>query len=199
MARGGSRCRLRARDLIDAVIHHDHAEIPRLERRDRRQATQLHQKRAVAFERKDTPVGLRQRNPERDWKREAHAAQHVEVLRPMTGSPEIEIGIADAADDGFFILQPGDETGGKIGAVHHLVFTRGRIGGLTHGIAHLSNTLPPVNSGDKISATGACVVIACLIDRSTMNSNSSSRVAVWCSMASASSTGRMVRHTSDWP
>jgi hypothetical protein len=38
--------------------------------------------------------------------------------------------------------------------------------------------LPPVNSGDRISATGACVAIACLIERSQMNSNSSSRVAV---------------------
>ena len=43
------------------------------------------------------------------------------------------------------------------------------------------------------------VVMACLIERSTMNSNSSSRVAVWCSIASESSTGRMVRQTSDWP
>ena len=56
-----------------------------------------------------------------------------------------------------------------------------------------------VNSGDKISATGACVVMACLIERSAMNSSSSSRVMVWCSIASESSTGRMVRQTSAWP
>src|SRR6202012_2510658 len=109
-----------------------------------------------------------------------------------------EIGIADAADNGFFVLQPADEPRSEIGAVHHLGVACG-ISGLVHGSAHLSNTLPPVRSGDRISATGACVVMACLIDRSTMNSNSSSRVTVWCSIASESSTGRMVRQTSDWP
>ena len=63
----------------------------------------------------------------------------------------------------------------------------------------LVETLPPVSSGDRISATGAWVATACLMVRSAMNSNSSSRVMVWCSIASESSTGRMVRQTSAWP
>ena len=57
----------------------------------------------------------------------------------------------------------------------------------------------PVNSGERMSAAAACVAKACRIERSTMKSSSSSRVMVWCSMASESSTGRIVRQTSDWP
>src|SRR4029079_11959676 len=114
----------------------------------------------------------------------------------VAGGPQVEIGVPDAADHSFLVLQLGDQPRGEIEAVHDLgVAGRGAV----HGIAHLSKVLPPVSSGERISATGACVVRACLIERSTMNSNSSSRVQVWCSIASESSTGRMVRHTSDWP
>src|SRR6202035_1696271 len=104
--------------------------------------------------------------------------------------------MADPADHGFLVLQLRDQPRGKIEPVHHLGVADRVACFLVHAIAHLSNTLPPVNSGERISATGACVAMACLIDRSTMNSNSSSRVAVWCSIASESSTGRMVRQTS---
>src|SRR5262249_18014714 len=105
--------------------------------------------------------------------------------------------VADAADHGFLVLQLGDQPRGEIETVHDLGVA-GR-GCCVHGIAHLSKTLPPVRSGERISATGACVVTACLMERSAMNSSSSSRVMVWCSIASESSTGRMVRHTSAWP
>src|SRR5207302_6330103 len=97
------------------------------------------------------------------------------------------------------VLQLCNQPRGEVEPVHHLGVAGRGVGCGAHAIAHLSNTLPPVSSGERISATGACVVMACLIDRSTMNSNSSRRVAVWCSMASESSTGRMVRQTSDWP
>ena len=101
-----------------------------------------------------------------------------------------------AADHRFLVLELGNQARGDVEAVHHF--------GVAHvcihlGRTHLSNTLPPVSSGLRISATGACVVTACLIERSAMNSSSSSRVMVWCSSASESSTGRMVRQTSDWP
>src|SRR5206468_10548893 len=117
----------------------------------------------------------------------------------MSGGPQIEIGVADAADHCFFVLQPCNQARSEIETVHHLGVAGRGAGVCIHAIAHLSKTLPPVSSGERISATGACVVMACLIERSTMNSNSSSRVQVWCSMASESSTGRMVRQTSDWP
>src|ERR1700756_190828 len=117
----------------------------------------------------------------------------------MTGGPEIEIGVADAADDGFLVLQLRNQPRRDVEPVHDLGVAGGIVSGGVHEIAHLSKVLPPVNSGERISATGACVVRACLIERSTMNSNSSSLVAVWCSMASESRTGRMVRHTNDCP
>ena len=117
--RGGRR-RLRAGDLVDAVVHHDHGEVLRRQRRDRRQRAQLHQQRAVAFEREDAALRLRQRDAERDREGEAHAAQHVEILRAVAGGPEIEIGVADAADHGFLVLQLRDQPRGEVEAVHHL-------------------------------------------------------------------------------
>jgi hypothetical protein len=51
-------------------------------------------------------VTLRLRHTECDRDRKVHAAQHVEVLRAMAGRPQIEIGVADAADHGFFVLEP---------------------------------------------------------------------------------------------
>src|SRR6185437_1443261 len=98
----------------------------------------------------------------------------------------------------FLVLQPRDQARGEIEAVHDLGVAGRGVGVLVHGSAHFS-TFPPVRSGDRISATGAWVVTACLIDRSAMNSSSSRRVMVWCSIASESSTGRMVRQTSDCP
>src|SRR5581483_2984988 len=129
----------------------------------------------------------------RDREGEAHAAEHVEILGTVAGGPEIEIGVADAADHRFLVLELRDQARGHIEAVHYLGVA------VVHGGTHFSKTLPPVSSGLRISATGACVVTACLIERSVMNSSSSSLVMVWCSSASESNTGRMVRQTSDWP
>src|SRR5262249_16263759 len=115
--------------------------------------------------------------PEGNGEGEPHAAQHVPVLRPMAGGPQVEIGVADAADHGLFVLQLADQALGDVEAVHHLGIAGG-FGLRVHGTAHLSNTLPPVRRGLRISATGACVVTACLIERSQINSSSSSRVQV---------------------
>ena len=52
--------------------------------------------------------------------------------------------------------------------------------------------------GHNIAGSAVCDG-GLMIDRSAMNSSSSSRVMVWCSKASESSTGRMVRQTSAWP
>ena len=138
----------------------------------------MHQQRAISLKRENAALGLGQRDAERNREGEAHAAQHVEILRAVACGPQIEIGVADAADDGFLVLQLRDQPRGEVEPVHHLGVADRLAFLRAHAIAHLSNTLPPVNSGDRISATGACVVMACLIDRSTMNSNSSSRVAV---------------------
>ncbi len=172
------RGRLRAGDLVDAVIHHDHGEIFRRQCCDGRQAAQLHQQRAVSLKRENAALRLGQCDAERDREGEAHAAQHIEILRAVAGCPQIEIGIANAADHGFLVVQPCDQPRGEIEPVHHLGVAGRGVCFHAHMIAHLSKTLPPVKSGDRISATGACVVMACLIDRSTMNSNSSIRVAV---------------------
>src|SRR5260370_30068809 len=117
----------------------------------------------------------------------------------MACRPQIEICIADAADHGFLVLQLREQPRGEIEPVHHLGVAGRCVCFRAHAIAHLSKTLPPVKSGDRISATGACVVMASLIHRSTMNSNSPSRVPVCCSIASASSTARMVHETSYCP
>src|SRR5207247_1207447 len=111
----------------------------------------------------------------------------------VTGGPQIEVGVADAADHGLLARQLGDQPLGQLEAVHHL-----RVAGADrrdfhrHGAAHCLKTLPPVSSGERMRQTGTRVAAACLIERSTMNSSSSSRVMVWLSTASASSTGRMV-------
>jgi hypothetical protein len=52
------------------------------------------------------------------------------------------------------------------------------LGVLLMAASHFWNTLPPVSSGDRIKATGACVATACLMERSRMNSSSSRRVMV---------------------
>src|SRR5205085_10587500 len=105
----------------------------------------------------------------------------------MPGGPQIEIGVADAADHGFFVLELPNQSRGEIEPVHYLGIADRRAG-CGHAIAHLSKTLPPVRSGDRISATGAWVVMACLIERSMMDSNSLSLVIGGCSIASESST-----------
>jgi plasmid stability protein len=169
----GRRGRLAAGDLVDAVVHHHHGQVVRRQCCDGREAAELHQQRAVAFERDHPALRLRQCDAERDREGEAHAAQHVEILRAMACGPEIEIGVADAADHGF-VLQFADEALGQIESVHHL----GVALCAGHGRSHLSKVLPPVSSGERISATGAWVVIACLIERSAMNSSSSSLVMV---------------------
>jgi len=75
-----------------------------------------------------------------------------------------------------FFGELSDQPRGHVEAVHH--FGVACIHRGCHAIAHFWNTLPPVRSGERISATGACVATACLIERSTVNSSSSSRVRV---------------------
>src|SRR6185312_4640691 len=188
-----ARGRLPAGDLVETVVPHQNGEIFLLEHADGGETAELHQQRAVAFERDDMTLGLRDRDAERDRDREPHAAQHVEILRPVAARPQVEIGVADAADDGFVALELTDEALGQLEAVHD--FRVVRAGG--HG--HALKTLPPVNSGERMKATGACVATACLIDRSAMKPRWSSWVMVWFSTASESSTGRMVLHTMACP
>src|SRR6185312_3986065 len=194
-----ARRRLAAGDLVHAVVPHHHGQVLRLAHRHGGEAAKLHQERAVALERDDVPFRLRDGDAERDRDGEPHAAEHVEVLRPLPAHPEIEIGVADAADDGFVALQLRHGAPGQLEAVHHLGVVRAQRGILRHGGPHAAKTLPPVNSGDRMKVTGACVARACLIARSTMKASSSCRVTVCVSMPSESSTGRMVRQTSAWP
>ena len=161
------------------------------------------------------PLRLRDGDTQTDRNRQTHAAQHVKVLRPLAGRPQIEIGVADAADHGFLALELADQAFGQLKAVHHFcimggsaaggvmggaaagcIVRAGRAGGrLRHGGAHCLNTLPPVSSGDRMKVTGASVATACLIERSMIKASSSIRVMVWVSTPSESSTGRMVLHT----
>jgi hypothetical protein len=39
----------------------------------------------------------------------AAIVEHVKILRAMAGRPQVEIGIADAADHGFLVLQLGEQ------------------------------------------------------------------------------------------
>ncbi len=97
-ALGGAR--LLAGDLVDAVVHDDDGQVAWLQHPDGGQAAERHQDRSVAFQRDDAALGLRQRDAERDRTGKPHAAEHVEILRPVADRIEIEIGIADAGDDG---------------------------------------------------------------------------------------------------
>src|SRR5262245_11612318 len=122
---------------------------------------------------------LGQRHAERDRAREPHAAQHVEVLSAAAGGPQVEVRIADTADDGFFTRKLRDQPLGEIEPVHHLGIARAKRRMLcTNRSSHAANTLPPVSRGERMKATGARVAAACLIERSMMNSNSSWRVIV---------------------
>ena len=91
-------------------------------------AAELHQQRAVALERKHAALRLRQRDAKRDREGEAHAAQHVEILRAVAGGPEVEIGVADAADHGFLVLQLRDQARRDVEAVHDLGVAGGIVG-----------------------------------------------------------------------
>ena len=116
--RGGGL--LGAGDLVDAVVHDDDARFF-----GARMAIVARQPSCIRSEPSPssaiTPRSrLRQRDAERDRQGEAHAAQHVEVLRPPAARPQIEIGVADAADDGLVVRELGDEPLGQLEAVHHL-------------------------------------------------------------------------------
>src|SRR5450631_2373712 len=197
------RGRLPAGDLVDAVVPDDDGQVARRHRRDGGEAAERHQERAVAFERDHAAFRLRQRDPERDRAGQAHAAEHVEILRPVAGGVEIEIGIADAGHDRL-VAQLAHQPPGQIGAVEHL---RGagyghcgslRVGTLLGGYFGPAG-FPPVSSGERMKTTGLCVSMACLMERSTTNPMVASSVRVWCATASESSTGRMVRATSTCP
>ena len=119
-----ARRRLAAGDLVDAVVPHHDGQVLRRPHGDGRQAAELHQQRAVAFQRDDVAFGLRDGDAERDRDRQPHAAEHVEILRPLAARPQIEIGVADAADDGFLVLELRDQPLGQLEAVHHLGVVR---------------------------------------------------------------------------
>ena len=100
------RRRLLAGDLIDAVVPDDDGQIGRSGIGDGGQRAEHHQDRAVALERDHAAFGLRQRHAERDRARQTHAAEHVEILRAVTGGNQVEIGVADAGDHGLLVLEP---------------------------------------------------------------------------------------------
>ena len=137
--------------MVDAVIHHDHGEIFR---RVPRWSTGSPSASAASH--------LLQRKTRRVWAatpsaigKAGHAAQHVEILaggRP----PQAEIG-GRCRRPRLPRSSVLPEPRGEIETVHHLGVA-GRVVAVVHALAHLSNTLPPVNSGARISATGACVV-----------------------------------------
>jgi len=76
--------------------------------------------RAVAFERKYAAVRLRQRHTKRDREREAHAAEHVKILRPVAGAHKSKLCLPMRRSrlPRFSIR---DQPRGKIEAVHDLV------------------------------------------------------------------------------
>ena len=82
--------------------------------------SKLHQDRSVAFQREHAALRLRQRDAERDRHRQSHAAEHVEILRALAGAPEVEIGVADAADHRLVVLQPRHQALRDVETVHHL-------------------------------------------------------------------------------
>src|SRR5262249_58665443 len=108
----------RAGDLVDALVPNVDSEVFRRAFTDGCKTAKLHQQGAVAFERKNVPVRLRNGNPKRDRYREPHAAEHVEILRALTTDPKIEIGIADAADDGFLVFELTDKPLGQFEPDH---------------------------------------------------------------------------------
>jgi hypothetical protein len=130
-----ARRRLPAGDLIDAIVPYDDGEILRRLHRDGGEAAELHQQRAVTFQRDHVPLRLRDRDAERNRDRKPHAAEHVEILRTLAARPQVEIGIADAADDGFATFQLVDDALSECVTVHHLgiVGPDGPDGCLGHG------------------------------------------------------------------
>ena len=73
---------LAAGDLVGAVVHDHDAQVLLRPRGHRSQRAELHQDRAVALQRKHLAARLGDRHAEGDRHRQAHAAQHVEVLLP---------------------------------------------------------------------------------------------------------------------
>src|SRR5262249_40605110 len=139
-----------------------------------------HQDRAIAFERDHAALWLGERDAEGDGTREAHAAEHVEILRPVPGSVEVEIGIADACDHGLVAGEFCHQPLGQIGAVEHLDSRSidRRRGHVPHLNLAAAAGFPPASNGEKMNTTGLCVVNACLIDLSTMNGMVASSVSV---------------------
>ena len=107
-------------DLIGAIVHDDDGQVLLRPRCDGGQASKLHQDGSVAFQREHAALGLRQRDSQRDRHRQSHAAQHIEILRALPCTPEIEIGIADAADHGLVVFQARHQALRDIETVQHL-------------------------------------------------------------------------------
>jgi len=111
---------LPAGDLIGAVVHDHDRKVLLPAPRDGGERAKLHQDRTVALQRDHAALRLRQRDPERDRRGQAHAAQHVEILRPPSRGPQVEVGVADAADHRLVVMQPRHQALGDVEAVHHL-------------------------------------------------------------------------------
>src|SRR6185312_3820455 len=136
-------------------------------------AAELHQQRAVALERNHVPFRLGDRDTKRNGNSQAHAAEHVEILWALSACPQVEIRIADAANDGFVAFELTDHQLCQLETVHHLRIVAADWSGCLGVHRYPSNTLPPVRSGERMKVTGACVAIACLMERSMMNAASS--------------------------
>ena len=82
--------------------------------------------------------GLRDGDAECDGDGEAHAAEHVEILRTLATRPQIEVGVADAADDRLVSLELGHQPLRQVEAVHHLGVMRADGSRRFRGHGHLN-------------------------------------------------------------
>src|SRR5436190_3476540 len=199
VGRARGRRHLLARDLIDAVIHDHDGQVARPHHAYGGEATQRHEDRAVALERNHSALGLRDCDAEGNRTGKPHAAQHVEVLRPMPGGIEIEIGVADPGHDRLFARELRYQPLGQLGAIEDLHARRidGRSSHAGILLVQFGGAagLPPVSSGERMKTTGLWVVNACLMDLSRTTDMVLSSVRVWCATAMESSVGRSVRAT----
>jgi hypothetical protein len=96
----------------------------------------------------------------------------------MSGAVQIPVGVADTGDHRLVVLELGNEALGQVGAVQSFGVWALYDFQLADFSLSLPAGLPPVNSGDRIKATDAWVMNACLIERSTVNGMVASSVSV---------------------
>src|SRR5438105_130930 len=107
----------------------------------------------------DAALRLCQRDAERDRTGQSHATEHIKVLRPMAGGEQIEVAVADPADDGLVVAELLDQKPGQrrtVERVDRLSFVAHHGNPQIFSLA-LAAGLPPVRSGERMKATGACV------------------------------------------